>query len=722
MVWSARRDSRGARIIIEELGVQPTDGANEKVEGERRQAAFGEVGPIYPPPGPPLRAPAPRPQPERREPPAPAIPTPAPPAAPPPAPVKEAAPDDAPPRPRVFVSERARRADSLDRAPALARLAELIAHKDAEGPLSIALLGGPGAGKSHALEQTFERARALSDLAGSRKSGPFAPRLFALKIEAADLVASPEQTLAARLQSRLAREFPALDAAAHELAAAETSDPQALARAANDALDASRHALERERTAREQAENRRARLTEVVLFETSGAQFDSYARANRARIEPALRAFGFNAPDALADYRGLVQALSETGGPLSRALASARTLWAYRGQKKRIFLGLVFFALAWGLNLMATQRGWLGALEGAGEALRPVATWLAANLAIFALAGKAALVLGLLAFASLAWRAWRFAQPLWRGAALLESDVHARRADIDHAIAHHAQRVDALTREIEVLSQHASEAEKRAGGALSVAPRAAGFASQMQGAPAARAYLAALDRIIAKAEGSEHAPTRILVAVDSLDALPPAAALATFAATASALDRPAFALLTAFDPDHFAEPHARATLARLVQTPFALPPADETHWTTFIGRLAQRAAPVAPAEPANASALDTPLQGPERKLLAALAALAGPAPRNVTRLVNLYRLARHDAPDDLAPVAFMLALALGGDGTERDNVARAMQSGAPDEALQPESSGPRVAAALAACALAQGAPVRVDSARRAAAVARRWSL
>lgn len=699
--------------------MQPSEGAAENGEKQRVAPTFGDVGPISPPSGPPMRAAGARQPPERREPPAPAIPA--------PRPAQQAAPAPAPaqaaPPPRVFVSERAPRADELDRAPSLARLAELIAHRDAEGPLSIALLGGPGAGKSHALDHTIERARALSALARETKTGPFGPRLFAIRIEAADLAAAPEPALAARLQTRLSREYPALDAAARELAAAESSDPHTLARAAAETLDDSRRALERERTARDEAENRRARLGEVVLFESSGARFDAYARANRGRIETALRAFGFKAPDALTDYRGLVQTLSESGGPLNRALASARALWAYRGQKKRIFLGVAFFVIAWGLNLMATERGWLKALEGAGDALRPAATWLAANLSIFALGGKIALACGLLAFASLAWRAWRFARPLSRGAALLEADVHARRADIDHAIAHHAQRVDALTREIEILAARASEAEKRAGGPSAFAPRAIAFMGEAEtGAQAARAYLAALDRMMAKAPESERAPSRILVAVDSLDALAPDVALATLTAVATALARPAFALLTAFDPDHFSAPSARRALARLVQTPFALAPADGARWSGFVDRLAERAAPDAPAALHNASALDAPLQAHERELLAALAVLAGPAPRNVARLVNLYRLARHEAPEGAAPLAFMLALALGGDEAERASVARALDTAAGEAPLAPEHAGPRVAAALAAGAAAQGAPIRVEAARHAAAIARRWSL
>lgn len=672
-----------------------SDGAANPAARARIAPTFGETGPIYPPSA----------------------------ADKPPAPAAANQPSPQIPRPRIFVSDKSPCADRLGRASALARLAELLAHKDAEGPLSIAVLGGPGAGKSHAIDEIVSRALAASAAARDSRTSPFAPRLFVLKLQAAELasnLAALPAALVARMQMRMAREHPALDARAREETAASASDPHALARAAQETLDAARRALDAERNARDEVESRRARLSEFVLRESSGGQFDSFARAHRSRIETAVRAFGFNAPDALADYRGLVQTFAESGGPLGRALASARALWAYRGQTRRIALAAVAFSVAWGLGWLASDHGWLGAFESAGESARPVAKWLADHLSIFSLGASLATLVGLAALASLLWRAWRFDQPLRRGADLLEADIQARRGDLDHLIAHHAQRVDALTRECETLAVRAAEAEKHAGGPAAFVPRSVAFTTGAEDAAlAARAYLAALDRWIAK--GVDNAPGRIVVVLDSLDAQAPETALAILSATADTLAKPSFALLTGFDSARLAAiPHARAILARLVETPFALPPANG--WSDFVGGLANHL-PAPAARPApTISALDTPLNAPEVALLTALAELAGPAPRDVARLVNHYRLARHDAPDDLAALAFMLALALGGDRDEQDAVARALETGADTAALQPQHASARLARGLAAAAVAQGGPILNPSGRRGATLARQWTL
>lgn len=166
------------------------------------------------------------------------------------------------------------------------------------------------------------------------------------------------------------------------------------------------------------------------------------------------------------------------------------------------------------------------------------------------------------------------------------------------------------------------------------------------------------------------------------------------------------------------------TLARLIQTPFTLTAADAPGWSAFVDRLAGRAAPPAPRaqRASNGSTLDLPLAEPEAKLLATLAELAGPSPRGVNRLVNLYRLARHDAPDDLAALACQLALEIGGTRQERDAVAKAIASSDPAAPFSAPDAGPRVATGLDAAAAAQGGPVTTASAKRAGAVARMWSI
>jgi len=718
------------------VGGDPADEPKERIP-----PTFSE-GPVYPPPrgGPPglprtAAAPPVSLQPQNPAPVAAAPATPAPQAAaqpavparaitpganPAPAPI---APAEAP-RP-VFVSDAANAPDALGRAAPLARLSELIAHRAAQGPLSLALTGGPGSGKTHALADVVEGASLLSTAALANPSGPFLPRLVTLRLDAADIADAPEAAIAERLHARLSREYPHVAQRAAEEAAHAAADPRQTARALADHVDEARRRLAAERTARDEVATRRARLTETVLFETPGSQIDAYARGARAKIEPALRAFGFASADPTADYKGLVQTMAETGGTGDRFLASLRALWAYQGQKKLVVLGLVVFFFSWLFNVMAIDRSWLAPLQAGGDSMKSVAAWIVAHIGAFATASRIAQLIGFACFAMLAWRAWRFAQPLWRGAQLLDIDIAARKTDLDHQIAHHAQRVDALSREADALAQRASEAEKRAGGggAGVVAPA---FMRATPGHTAeARAYFAALDSVSSgDGEKAGASPSRYIIAIDSLDRLPAAQGLNLLQNVASALARPAFALVTAFDPRHFdGLEGAGVALARVVQTPFALGQVEAPGWANFVEQIAGRA-PQRRIDraPQTTSRLDLPLAEPETRLLTALATLAGPAPRNVNRLVNAYRLARHDAPDDLAALGLQLALAIGGTRNERDAVSKALASGDPSAALAAPEAGPRVAAALQAAATAQGGAVTVASAIRAAAVARMWTL
>ena len=587
------------------------------------------------------------------------------------------------PRP-VFVSDAAGGPDSLGRAAPLARLSELIAHRGAQGPLSIALTGGPGSGKSHALMDLVEGASLLSTAALAAPSGPFLPRIVALRLEAPDLGDAPDAAIAERLHARLSREYPHIAQRAAEEAAHAASDPRQTARALADNVDEARRRVAAERAARDEAVTRRARLTETVLYETPGSQIDGYARSHRGKIDPALRAFGFAGADPTADYKGLVQTLAESGGTGDRFLASLRALWAYQGQKKLVVFGVILFLFSWLLGAMAVDRSWLDPLQSGGDSLKGAAGWMTAHIGALKTAARFAELAGFACFALLLWRAWRFAQPLWRGAQLLDVDIAARKTDLDHQIAHHAQRVDALAREADALAQRAAEAEKRAGAA----------------------------------------PARYVIAIDSLDRLPPQKGLALLQNVASALARPAFALVTAFDPRHFDSVEgAGVELARVIQTPLALGAMEAPGWSAFVEQLAGRAPSRREQRaPQATSRLDLPLAEPETRLLTALASLAGPAPRNVNRLVNAYRLARHDAPDDLAALAFQLALVIGGTRTERDLVAKSLASSDPAAGFAAPEAGPRVAAALRAAATAQGGAVTTASAIRAAAVARMWTL
>ena len=253
----------------------------------------------------------------------------------------------------------------------------------------------------------------------------------------------------------------------------------------------------------------------------------------------ALRAFGFASADPTVDYKGLVHAFAESGGTGNRLLAGLRSLFAYKGQKKLIVFAVLFFVFAWGLDRLATERAWLASLDSV-ESLKSTAAWFATHRSWFATGSRLFDFAALACLGLLVWRAWRFTQPLWRGAALLDQDIALRKPDLERQIAHHAQRLDALTREADVMAERAAEAERRAGGpdrASHLAPNFLREGPSRSGQ--ARAYFDALNAIVGgeTAKSAGAAPARFVVAIDSLDRLPAERGLAILTTVATALAR-----------------------------------------------------------------------------------------------------------------------------------------------------------------------------------------
>ncbi|MGH6676702.1 MAG: hypothetical protein ACRECE_10855, partial [Xanthobacteraceae bacterium] len=122
----------------------------------------------------------------------------------------------------------------------------------------------------------------------------------------------------------------------------------------------------------------------------------------------------------------------------------------------------------------------------------------------------------------------------------------------------------------------------------------------------------------------------------------------------------------------------------------------------------------------RAEPIDWSMSGAELSLLAALAPLAGGSPRAVKRFVNLYRIARPQAPDHKGALALMLALQQGGTDGELAALRDALGEHDGDADLTLQDDTPRLFAALRALE-AQG-KVSVTAARRTAAVAKRFSL
>ena len=223
---------------------------------------------------------------------------------------------------------------------------------------------------------------------------------------------------------------------------------------------------------------------------------------------------------------------------------------------------------------------------------------------------------------------------LFRGARLLNYDVGERQRDLDAASARLNRRVAALTAETEVAAKHAEVAEKRANarGEASTerAPTPLFVEPALAGAAAARAFLAALSKLIgaqaartpavvspallsarARLRLADHpshrrppaaafAPERLLLTFDNFDALTPAQALHLIE-TAHSLLGPGFVAAVACDPVALTpavggpEP-LRERFDKLFQLTFNARVAGAANSARLIARLMGAAPPPRPVE------------------------------------------------------------------------------------------------------------------------------
>jgi hypothetical protein len=602
--------------------------------------------------------------------------------------------ETSPPETAAFAADAPARDDALGQDGAIRLISELVCHARAETPLTIAALGGPGAGKSTFLARLATRIEALT--AAARVGGSYVARAAVVRL-AID-AGAPEAALAEATAHELAQRWPAF--AGEALGAAR--DPRQEARDAAEADDAARQRLEAERRTLDEVEGRQARLVETVLYDAGGTRVDAYARARRGELDARQRAFGFSG-DPIDAYKDLVRDVAGAGGPLGRALASVRALWAFQGQTRLLVWAALAFALAWGLGHAVEGRAsWLGWLRAAGEQMKPAVDAIEAHIGWLSSLRSLAILTGLAALALNLSRAFRFMRPILRGVAYLGEDVDLRKRELESLVAHHARRVETLTDEAEAAARRLAEAERR------LAPAGAGqggewpFASAPDAAALARAWFAHVDRLIAA--GKPDGPQRLVFALDGFDRLAPAARLDAALRLAS-LSRHA-AVLLALDPAGL-DP---VGLDRLTQLPLQLGDVTGERASGFVSALLHPAPPrAAPAPDFAHSLFDDALHDDESALLAAIAPLAGASPRALKRFVNLYRVARHAAPQARPALALALAVETGGDAAERAAFdARVAGSEAP--------LTPRLAAAFAA------AGVTPDTLAAGARIARAFSL
>ncbi|MDP2355107.1 MAG: P-loop NTPase fold protein [Beijerinckiaceae bacterium] len=617
--------------------------------------------------------------------------------------------------------------DALGFDPAVRGLAELAAHRSAGSPLALGLLGPPGSGKSFALSRLIELVGAFSK-AGDKDDSPYLPNVVVARVDAS-AARDPATALAASVFAAMQAAGGKMGALAEDAATAG-ADPVDAARVASERLIDLRRRLDGERRTLSELSGRRARLSETVLYQSGGSRIDSWARANRGRIEGRLRAFGFISGDPVATYKDLVRDVAENRGVMGRISAFAHAMWAFRGQAKLIVLAVMFFLLAWALGLAQDSQGlWAGWLGGQGDMGARTAGWINANgPAIFGMARSILFWAGVACIALNAFRAARFMSPIWRGVSLLDADMQTGARELDTLIGNQTRLVDDLASQSEAQARRAEEAERRAAAFSSRASDDLGaspFAAPEgdAGSRQARHFF----RAIARDAGSSAGPQRILVAVDELDSLPPKEAATFVDQAAGLLAQAPFALLVAADPQRLAQGwggDGADQIARRIQIGVRVDAASSGDYARLVRKLLATGEVSSVDEPApdlGASIWDRPVSPDEAALLESLAPLAGRTPRCVAQFVTAYRLSR-TRTDKWPLLAFALALDVGGTHDERAAIASVLGSSLPDQAFDPSGLSSRLWEALASARTANGGTISASEMRAAITLASTYSL
>lgn len=631
--------------------------------------------------------------------------------------VETAPPAFLPPVPSLSSSPKTPMRD--DPGLALRSIADWCARADTIGPVRLGLFGPAGSGKSFALARILGNTKALNKDADS--ASPFAQRMVVARVDAGEGRA-PACALAAAVYGAMSAPggSPAFAALAQEAAFAG-ADAQAAARAASDRLIEARRRLDAERQTLQELSGRSALLDETVLYQAGGSRIDSWARANRTRIEGRLRAFGFEPRDTLATYKDLVRDVAERRGFTGRAGVYLHAMWGFAGQTRLLVLAAALTLLAWGLGQsFASQPEWLASiiawLQAKGDllgALRSASLWGA---------------LGLVALN--VFRATRFVAPLSRGANLLAVDVQEAQRNLDAMIGQQTRLVDGLATETEAYARRAEACERRA--ALqgdAPASSATPFDDAADTAIAqARGFFAAIAR---EAEsGSVSAPQKVLVAVDDLDVLPPGAAAQFMDEAARVLSSAPFILLVAADPRRLSAGWGKGLddtagadrLGARVDAALQIGSASQYDLASMArGLLEAASAGAGDGETFDVahSLHDEALSAHERTLLEDLAPYAASTPRDVERFVLTYRLARPRTGHHCA-LALALAMQTGASEATKTAFADMVRSKRDEDEISAPQSETKFAEALKLALRAS--PISIGDWRKAQALAADYRL
>lgn len=587
---------------------------------------------------------------------------------------------------------------------ALRSIADWCARASTNGPLRLGLFGPAGSGKSFALARILADIGALNAQAANAARSPFAQRMAIAKVDAGEGRAPACALAGAVYAAMTAPGVSPACAALAEQAAYAGADAQEAARAAADRLIEARRRLDSERQTLQELAGRSARLGETVLYQAGGSRVDSWARANRTRIEGRLRAFGFDVGDPLGAYKDLVRDVAERRGFVGRASVYLQAMWGFRGQARLLVFAAMFLGVAWALGrAQASQPEWLGWMRQSGDFFASIAGWMQAQGDLPGMLRSLSLwgAFGLVALN--VFRAVRFVAPLSRGAALLGSDVQSAQRNLDVMIGQQTRLVDGLAAETEAHARRAEECERRAAhqGEATSPGAATPFDDGADAATRqARAFFGAIARH-SEQGGQGAALQKVLVAVDGLDALAPQAAAQFLDEAARTLASSPFILLVAADPRLLAagwsqdldEAWGAERVGARVHAALRVEAASRSDLASMArGLLEPEGDRAAASLDVGHSLHDEPLAAGERALLEELAAYAARTPRDVERFVLTYRLARPRTGHHGA-LALALALEMSAPDADANAWINAQSSRPVDKLVAPEGQT-RLAQAL----------------------------
>lgn len=606
----------------------------------------------------------------------------------------------------VFSADCASGKDVLGIKAYLAPLAELAAHQSAETPLTIGILGSAGSGKSFAL---MELAKLIETLPRTGAANSFVSNLIVVPVEAGELATNPPAGLAHAAYQALGEKFPQ----AAQAAAQAARDPHQAARDAAEKFETLRQKLNSERYNLEEAETRRAKLTDTILYSSAASAIDTYAKTMKSKLETRFKRFGVKG-DPILNFKDLILNLTENPGIFYKSRLMIRAVFGFHSQLRLITAALVLVLSGYGIQWAADHpETLLTSLQG-NETTLPVAQWFESHLDLIAGAGSILIYLAVLTAVLNIWRAISFVQPLLRGQSIFENELAGRRRELDANLASLTQRVELLSRDAEILSQTLSDAERRIGGrAYPSAPLLAPSPSHE-----GKNFLKKLGGLMSERTIIVKAPQRIVFALDHLESLPKADINNLLSALQNLLPS-GFVLLLTLDPARL-EPEQQTNLEKLIQVPHRMDHCLKRDLTTLLQSLSgdeNEAKAAADGEAFTLNPLEDPLTENETALLTQFVDLAGRSPRSLKRFFNLYRLCRM-IETHRGALALWLALDAGGSDEEIELMEFALQNRAEPDFAQ---KSPRLAFALAA-ADRFGPKLTIEALQDAASIARRCSF